>query len=186
MLPSQWTPETEFAAMANALMPYLSTEDQQAMGSNLSRLFPDAFGGYSPEKTTYPKPASTISDQAHIYYQSQKRANDLLSALDKMKAASGQEEKKFGPGYQYLRQLASTMKTFGGAEGAHGMSRRQQINLYSALDPLLAEAKGENLSAYGEIARAVTQPFFGGGKLLDVYKNSEGTWVFGNPNTGWF
>jgi len=186
MLPSQWTPETEFAAMVNALMPYLTIEDQRAMGSSLSRLFPDAFGSYSPEKTAYPTPPSSIKAEREYYFQSQQRATDLLGALDKMKAASGQDEKKFGPGYQYLRQLATTVKEFGAKVGQSQMSRRQYINMYSALDPLLAETKGEALSAYGEIARALTQPFMGAGKLINVYKDQSGNWIFGKPNTGWF
>lgn len=187
MMPSQWTPETEFAAMANALIPYLSPEDQRSMSSNLSRLFPDAFGNYSPEKTQFPEPqAPGIAPATSTYFQSAQRASDILSALDKMKEVSGQEESKFGPGYQYLRHLATTMKDFGAAPGAQNMSRRQMVNMFGALDPLLAESKGQQLGAYEGVAKSLTQPFFTAAQLLNVGKDESGNWVFGKANKSWF
>lgn len=186
MMPSQWTPETELAAMSNALMPYLSPEDQRALGSNLSRMFPDAFGSYSSEKTQFPQPATSLTPPTSSYFQSAQRATDILSALDKMKEASGQEESKFGPGYQYLRQLASTMKDFGAVAGAQNMSRRQMVNLFGALDPLLAESKGQQLGAYEGLAKSMTQPFFTAAQLLNVGKDESGNWVFGKANKSWF
>jgi hypothetical protein len=172
--------------MVNALIPYLSVEDQRSIGSSLSRLFPDAFGSYSPEKTTYPTPPTSIKPEQEFYFQSQQRANDLLTALDKMRAASGKEESKFGPGYQYLRQLATAMRDFGAKPGESQMTRGSLVRFYSAVDPLLSETKGEQLGAYGEIARAITQPFFGANKLVNVFKDESGNWVFGKANTGWF
>jgi len=186
MMPSRWTAETEFAAMANALLPYMSAEDQRALGSTLSRLFPDAFSSYSPEQTDYPTPVTAIPETQQTYFQSQQRADEILSALNKMKEASGQDESKFGPGYQYLRHLAQTMKDFGAPTGAKNMSRRQIINLYGALDPLLAETKGEQLGAYGEVARSLTQPFFSAAGLLEVSKDESGKWTFGKANKSWF
>lgn len=187
MMPSQWTPETEFAAMSNALMPYLSPEDQRSLGSNLARLFPDAFGNYSPEKAAYPEPqAPGIAPATSTYFQSAQRAADVLSALDKMKEVSGQDESKFGPGYQYLRHLADTMKDFGAPTGAQNMSRRQMVNLFGALDPLLAEGKGQQLGAYEGLAKSLTQPFFTAAQLLNVGKDESGNWVFGKANKSWF
>ncbi len=77
------------------------------------------------------------------------------------------------------------MKDFGGTpEG--GQTRRQVRDLYSTLDPLLAEGKGEALSAYGEIGRAMTQPFLSSGRLMSVSKDDQGNWVFGRKNKRWF
>lgn len=186
MMPSQWTPETEFAAMVNALIPYMSGEDQRQMGVQLAQLFPDGFGTYSPEQTSYPTPPTSISQETSTYYQSQKRASDILSALDKMKAVSGKDEKALGPGYLYLRTLAQTMKDFGAGTDAKNMSRRQIVDMYGALDPLLAQATSEQLGAYEGVAKALTQPFFSAAKLLDVYKDESGNWVFGKANKSWF
>lgn len=187
MMPSQWTPESEFAAMANAMIPYLSPEDQRQLGSSLSRLFPDAFGSYSAEKTEFGLPPQTISPQNKFYFTSQQRGSDMLNALSKMQQASGKSESDMGPGYQYLRQLAQTLVDYGGrSKDARSMSRREQMMYYGAIDPLLAETQGEQLGAYGEIARAVTQPFFSAGNLVNVSKGENGEWIFGKANTKWF
>lgn len=186
MTASQLTPETEFATIMNTLIPYLSTEDQRQFASSLSRLFPDAFGGYSPEKTNLGDPTSTITDEQQKYFLSQKRAQDILGAMDKMKAATGKSDKDFGPGYEYVRQLAATMNDFGAREGYSQPTRAQQIKLYSAFDPMIAETQGEKLGAYGEVARSLAQPFFGAGSLIPVSKDQSGKWTFGETNKKWY
>ena len=186
MVASQHTPETEFATIMNTLIPYLSTEDQRQFASSLSRLFPDAFGNYSPEKSDLGTPKGTITPEQEQYFLSQKRAQDILGAMDKMKEATGKSDKDFGPGYEYVRQLAATMKDFGAREGYSQPTRSQAIKLYSAFDPMLAEGKGEKLGAYGEMARSLAQPFFGAGSLIPVSKDQAGNWVFGQNNKKWY
>ena len=186
MVASQHTPETEFATIMNTLIPYLSTEDQRQFASSLSRLFPDAFGNYSPEKSDLGTPKGTITPDQEQYFLSQKRAQDILGAMDKMKEATGKSDKDFGPGYEYVRQLAATMKDFGAREGYSRPTRSQTIKLYSAFDPMLAEGKGEKLGAYGEMARSLAQPFFGAGSLIPVSKDQAGNWVFGQNNKKWY
>lgn len=184
--PSTLNPDTEFASILNTLIPFLSVEDQRQMATSLSTLFPDAFSDYSPEKTNYDQPASTITNLTEQYMLSQKRATDVLSGLDKMREATGKSETDFGPGYSYVRNLAQTIKDFGAKEGQNTPTRRQILNMYSALDPMLAEAQGERLGAYGEAARVLTQPFFGAGKLVNVSKDDKGNYVFGKENKAWF
>jgi hypothetical protein len=163
----------------------MSGEDQRQLGSSLSRLYPDAFGSYSPETTQYGTTPELTPGITH-YFQSKKRAGDILTALDKMKEVSGQDESKLGPGYQYLRQLAKTMQDFGADEDDLRMSRRQIKQLYGALDPLLSETQGEQLGAYNQVARGLAQPFFTAATLMGVQKDSSGNWVFGSPNKSWF
>ena len=187
MMPSQWTPESEFAAMTNALMPYMTIEDQRQLGSHLSRLFPDAFGAYSPEQTKFGSPRAYLYPEQKYYFLSQDRGRDMLGALTKMQQATGKGEADMGPGYQYLRHLAQTLVQYGNRPGdTKGMSRIQQKQFYSAIDPLLAEAQGEQLGAYGELARSITQPFFSAGSLVNVGKTDNGEWVFGKANTKWY
>lgn len=186
MVASQHTPETEFATIMNTLIPYLSTEDQRQFASSLSRLFPDAFGHYSPEKSDLGNPSATVTPEQEQYFLSQKRAQDILGAMDKMKEATGKGDKDFGPGYEYVRQLAATMKDFGAREGYARPTRSQTIKLYSAFDPMLAEGKGEKLGAYGEMARSLAQPFFGAGSLIPVQKDQAGNWIFGENNKKWY
>lgn len=186
MMPSQMTPETEFAVIMNTLIPYLSTEDQRQFASNLSRLFPDAFGHYSPEQSDLGTPSVQMTAQQKDYFLSQKRAGDILGAMDKMREASGQDEKKFGPGYQYMRQLAATMKDFGKKEGYNMPTRADIVKMYSAFDPMLSETSGQQLGAYGEVARSLAQPFFGAGKLVNVGRDEQGNWKFTGQNKSWF
>lgn len=186
MVASQHTPETEFATIMNTLIPYLSTEDQRQFASSLSRLFPDAFGHYSPEKSDLGTPKGMITPEQEQYFLSQKRAQDILGAMDKMKEATGKSDKDFGPGYEYVRQLAATMKDFGAREGYARPTRSQVVKLYSAFDPMLAEGKGEKLGAYGEMARSLAQPFFGAGSLIPVQKDQAGNWIFGESNKKWY
>lgn len=186
MTASQLTPETEFATIMNTLIPYLSTEDQRQFASSLSRLFPDAFGHYSPEKSDLGTPKGMITPEQEQYFLSQKRAQDILGAMDKMKEATGKSDKDFGPGYEYVRQLAATMKDFGAREGYARPTRSQVVKLYSAFDPMLAEGKGEKLGAYGEMARSLAQPFFGAGSLIPVQKDQAGNWIFGENNKKWY
>lgn len=186
MVASQHTPETEFATIMNTLIPYLSTEDQRQFASSLSRLFPDAFGHYSPEKSDLGTPKGMITPEQEQYFLSQKRAQDILGAMDKMKEATGKSDKDFGPGYEYVRQLAATMKDFGAREGYARPTRSQVVKLYSAFDPMLAEGKGEKLGAYGEMARSLAQPFFGAGSLIPVQKDQAGNWIFGENNKKWY
>lgn len=185
LMPSQWTPETEFASIVNSLIPFLSPEDQRQMGSYLSRLFPEGFNIYNPERVQYTFPQEEVTSADRQRFLSAQHAQRTLEALDKVKAASGKEEKDLGPGYKYVRQIAQAMKDFGGtSEGVQ--TRRQTRDLFSTLDPLLAESKGEALGAYGEIARAMTQPFFSAGRLVDVARDEQGNWTFGRANRKWF
>jgi hypothetical protein len=186
MMPSELTPDTEFAVILNTLIPYMSTEDQRQMATSLSSLFPKGFANYSPETTSFQQPASEVSNATGNYMLSQQRATDILGAMDRMKEASGKKDDEFGPGYSYVRNLATTMKDFGGQSGGANPTRRQLLNMYSALDPMLAEAGGERLGAYGEAARALTQPFFGAGKLVNVSKDEQGNYTFGKANKSWF
>lgn len=186
MTPSQLTPETELASIMNSLIPYMTEEDQRQFATSLSSLFPKAFGHYSPEQTNFPTPTPKVGKEQTQYMLSQQRAGSILNALGKMQQATGKKEEDFGPGYKYMRNLASVMSDYGSQIGASGPTRRQVIDMYSAFDPLLSEAQGEKLGAFGELARSLAQPFYGAGKLVNVSRDDSGNWVFGKRNKSWF
>lgn len=185
MLPSSYAPDSEYAVMMNTMIPYLSEEDQRQVATNLARLFPDAFGSYSGEKTSFAPAPTNITTDLTRRYGSTERAKQMLSALDTMRSASGRAETDFGPGYAYLRNVADTLQDFG-SQGADLQTRQQIIQMYGALDPLLAETKQDNLSAYSEISRAMTQPFFSAGQVIPVSKDANGNWIFGQANKRWY
>lgn len=264
LVPSRFSPEAEYATLINALIPSLSTEDQRTAAQELSRLFPEAFGGYSPEVQEF-QPPGQITTGMRDRFTSAMRAYDTLNRLTQAAKAAGRtpgEEKAWrermdkmaedyrqqvsaveperdrlrrrarkasmeiddpneraawlqaqeqnieqyiaskysilkasyekglaeaqqapgawGPGYQFLRQVLDVLQDFGGA-GAR-QSRRQYQQMLGALDPLLAEARGEALSAYGPIAQALAQPFFSAGEMVPVRRLPNGRWMFGRPN----
>lgn len=186
MTPSEWTPETEFASIVNALIPYLTVEDQRQMASYLARLFPTGFGDYNPEKTSYaPPPPPTTETTDHLKYFSAQRAENALSTLDKLKEAVGKKDDELGAGYSYMRQIIKAFKDFGGTP-ENAQTRRQYISMSAALDPLFAESKGEQLSAYGEIARSFARPFISTRPLIKVSKDEQGNWIFGKGNKKWY
>lgn len=151
------------------------------MASNLSRNDPTQFGGMNPTSTLYPTPPTQLSTETKRYYQSADRAKTILTNLDTAAKQSGQA--KFGAGYAWLQQVASVMRDYG-AKGGDGQTRTQQLQMLSALDPLMAEGKSETLSAYAPIAQALAQPFFSAGAVIPVQKSSTGQWIFGSYNAG--
>ncbi len=178
-LPASWTAESEYGAFVNAILPWLSPEDQRTFAGGLSRSDQTQYGGMNPTSALYPTPPATLTTDTKRYYQSQERAQAILSALDTKAKASGQAT--FGPGYGFLQQVVSILRDFG-AQGGNGQTRRQQLQMLAALDPLMAEAKSDTLSAYGPVAQAISSPFFSAGQIRPVMKDSTGKWIFGAYN----
>lgn len=78
------------------------------------------------------------------------------------------------------------MKDFGKKEGYNMPTRADIVKMYSAFDPMLSETSGQQLGAYGEVARSLAQPFFGAGKLVNVGRDEQGNWKFTGQNKSWF
>jgi len=175
---------TKYAMMLNALIPSLSPEDQRAMATYLYQTFnatmPNAFSAYNPEVANYgavPK----INTELQAQFTSKKRATDALSALDKMVTGAGKPATSFGEGYTYLRNLLSTMGSFGGESAINQQTRQQVVQQLGAVSPLLAQAKG-TLAPYASIAQALTTPFFSSGSMIPISKDAKGNYIFGAVN----
>ena len=186
LVPSRFDAASAYAATANALIPYLSSEDQRTVATNLSRAGGPFKKLYNPEKVTFEEPKSKLTGRDRAYYTSSERAQNVLGTLRAMqKAAKKQGAGYAGAGYKYLRQVADVAKDFGGNTSFGNVQTRQQyIQMLSALDPMLAEAKGGGLGAYGSIAKMLAQPFFSAGSVVPVRKDRNGNYVFGKPNEG--
>jgi hypothetical protein len=127
-------------------------------------MYPDSpFGAYNPEMVNFPVPPQ-ITSALRGQFDASERARGLAAALETMVRAAGKDPTKMGPGYSYLRQIADAMQDFGGVPGG-GQSRANYAAMLGALDPLMAESKDGGLSAFGPIARMLTQPFFSAGVL---------------------
>jgi hypothetical protein len=109
---------------------------------------------------------------------------DILSTLDKARQAAGRPDTDFGPGYQYLRSVASVLNNYGGQPYLGRPQTRQQYMTYlGAMDPLLAQSQSSGaLGAFGPTARAIATPFFTNG-LRDVTKLDDGRTLFGRANS---
>ena len=180
MLPGQWTPETEYAALMNSLLPFLSPEDQRTISEYLYTNFPDPFSGYNPQYTNFPVPPE-VTTEMQDYYTSANYAAQVLGALANFQQAAGAAGGTTGPGVQFLQQLMDVMKDFGGLTG-EGQTNFQYESMLAALDPLLGQAASGDLAVYQELARMLTQPFFSQGALMPTYIGPNGEPIYGTPN----
>jgi hypothetical protein len=190
-VPSWWTgktnaasQDTQYASMMNAMIPFMSEEDQRYAGSTLARMFKE-FGSYNPlTNNAFTTPAVNMTDDMTRNYQNSKRARGMLQALTAMQQASGAGEEQWGPGYAWLQQLGDVMGDWGQSGATEMMTPVQQQQMLAALDPLLAESKGSGsaVSPYAELGRMLTQPFFSAGPLSPRTQGAQGQQVFGAPN----
>jgi hypothetical protein len=176
------SPENEYAMQLNAMIPYLSPEDQRYVAQFLFSSFPSIFSMY--KDISFAPPPFEITADIRDRFTSSDRARGIIETLNKMRQAAGMTEEQLGPGYRYLNRLADVMAQYGGGPlGSNDrQTSRQYTQMMSALDPLIAESKGDELSAYGSLASRLTNPFFSAGKVVPISKDQSGNWVFGETN----
>lgn len=189
--PSVWNEETEYIALMNSLIPFLSPEDQNYAASVLSRYDPETFGGYGEDGI---EPPDDLDLQTRDFFRSAWRGREIIDTLNRVAEASGRDPAEFGAGYQFLLELADVLDEFGGggAPSKDGpvsvqehQTRREKLQQLAALDPLMAELQGTELAPYGSISRMLTQPFFSAG-FVTPYREIGGRIVFGQPNQRWY
>lgn len=184
--------DRQFASVMNALIPFMSPEDQRTAASTLSRMFKQ-FESYNPltnQGLTPPVP-SEITDATKDPYESRQRAMQMLDAIQRMgkagkiKTGTGQ---KVPAGVAWLQQIADVLQDFGIGGATENLTSAQVQQLRAALDPLLAEGKGSGskVSQYAEIARMITEPFFSAGQLWPTSQGAGGQFVYGTPNRNIF
>jgi len=87
---------------------------------------------------------------------SRERSDQALNALSMMREATvGGNVHEFGPGYQYLQEIAGTL----GEAGSGPASRAEREQILGALDPMLAMSQGGELGAFSQMAQALANPF---------------------------
>lgn len=178
LVPSRATEESSYIALVNAVLPFMSPEDQRSIVGNLATQegIGEFYGG-----NVFAPPPGELTTQMRQQFTSAERARQALASIERMRAASKIERKEFGPGYQYLRNVISTMRDFGGAAGDM-QSRQKRMQFLAALDPLLNQARAGALGAYGAAASALGQPFFSARNLVPVQRTEDGSYVFGRRN----
>lgn len=195
MVPSALDPNTEYITLMNGLIPYMSPEDQRTAASNLARISSasgagstfDAFKGYDPalSQMAFQPIPEQMTGGIRNQFTGQDRAKGILDTLNQIAGVMGKSQTDFGPGYAYLKDLAATERDFGGTQAAP-QTRRQYLQQISALDPMMAETKGQDLAPYSAAAAALTQPFFSAGGLRNYTKAQNGQISFGSANAKLF
>lgn len=182
LLPNQFNAQSTYAALYNAMIPFLSPEDQRTVAQHLGGLYSKRpmWQTYNPETTDFAKPPVELTPEMMEQFTSSDRAKKALQTLDKVASISG-KKKGFGAGYTFLRQLLKTMQDFGGGAVGAGnrQSRVQYQQMQSALDPLLASMKN---TEFAGLAQQLTAPFFTAGRVVPISKDVTGRYVFGSPN----
>lgn len=88
---------------------------------------------------------------------SRERSEQALNALSMMREATvGGNVHEFGPGYQYLQEVAGTL----GEAGSGPASRAEREQILGALDPMMAMSQGGELAGFSQMAQALANPFF--------------------------
>jgi hypothetical protein len=180
--PTKWNAETKYIATMNALIPFLSPEDQRTVGMNLSQI--KGFKDYNALNANFATPPSELNDNQRRWMMSQGRAKAALETLGKIAKFAGGAN-KLGPGYKFLQNVMGTMQDFG-SQGNNMQTRRQRMNMLSAIDPLRNQAKEGSLSPYGQVVNMLTNPYYTAGQVVPTSKGRDGNYIFGkyNPNLG--
>lgn len=184
--PSAVNPATEYLSQMNMMIPFMSPEDQRSTAANIYQQDPVNFAHLNPEKLDgggVPfAPPNAMTTGLRQQFNSAQRGTNALSALTNLAASLGKTDAELGSGYRYLRSILDTTQRYGGANAQNQQTRRQYMDQQGSLDPLLASAKQDELSAYGPLARMLSQPYFTAGMLTPLQRTQDGRYTFGEAN----
>jgi hypothetical protein len=189
----------------NAMIPYLSPEDQRNAAAQLYSMDADHWSAYKPEgiQATVPVTEETALAAAREgtpagpvinreYFQSRLRSRDAINLLSQLRDQTvGGNRWKISPGYTLLQQILGASEQFGGggSSGKYGsyadtgrQTRSQQLAMMGALDPLMASAKSPEAGGFGAIAQMLASPFFSQGAVNPTYQGPGGRVLFGRQN----
>jgi len=180
LMPSSIDPNSEYQTFSNLMIPFLSPEDQRTVATQLYQSDTTQFSHLNPELLGLVNAPTDVSSAALPQFYTGERAQQALQAFDRLLSVSGKSASDFGPGYNFLRGLADTLKDFKLTSGASQLTEVQQQQMLSALDPQLAQAGqyGDRaIQPFGPLAQAFTNPFFSGGSLSGKARNKFGDWA---------
>jgi hypothetical protein len=149
--------EQQFANAANALLPYLSPEDQRNIANYLSSNFKDVYGSYANAALpAIPTNVSGLREQ----YLNPTRVQDALGLLDKVQQASGGTP---GAGYGFLKNALNLMNKY---TTAGSPMTREQYNQFVNGVKEMTTSVGKDLSAYSNLSQLFNLPNFTAGNLV--------------------
>jgi hypothetical protein len=175
--PKWWInlPGKGYDTAANALIPFLSPENQRSVGSYLANkqtsLKSYADAPYAPTTPSTPDTSR--------YFMSSARAQQAMTALQNAGVTTGS-------GYTYLKTILSTLQRLGGNGGP--ITRGSYQELVNAINAINAQAKGDSsLKNYQTLADYLVNPTFSAGRQTGAATQTQtGRTIFGKPNTSLF
>lgn len=195
--PSWWTGATkknpsnkeEAAMLINAMIPYLSPEDQLKTAAYLYINYTDEFPGYAPSIID----SSNIPDTGNFSWETlsqntytAQRGADILSTLSKISDTVGRD--KMGPGFEYLQEIGGNIQalTSSGGVNHQNTTRTELRELETQLRYLLQMTEDSDLAVYGPVSKMLMSPFYTAGNIQPIYTLDNGTVLFGYGNRSFF
>ena len=176
-------PDAVFTMMMNAMIPYLSPEDQVTVGRQLYTMWGNDFSMYKDLDVDAQISAEqsalgiegTIADVS--YFRSPQRGADAVRTLSNMRESTvGGDRWKFGPGYKFIQEL---MEAFGNVGKT---TRAGTVQTLGQIDPLLSASQSGELAPYNPLANMLTNPFFSRFQLTPTSRTASGEYIFGKPS----
>jgi len=87
LTPDQETEQSSYASMVNAMIPFMSPEDQRTAAASLALMYPDDFGIYNPENIEFGTIPDEVTGEIRNLYLSSNRAERGLDSLSRMYSA---------------------------------------------------------------------------------------------------
>ena len=178
LVPSEVNENTEYIMSLNAMIPFLSPEDQRRSAELVYQYVPEYFGHLGPGQFDVEVPPvlnTSVIDQ----FTNRARGAEALRVLEELREETGVTQQDFGPGYQYLRNVVSLNEDYGGQDAETRRTRQQQAELLNAVSNLTNTTGNTPFSA---LAAMFTSPGFTAGSINPYYENNQGQKIFGARN----
>lgn len=179
--PTKITGKSRQASIINALIPYLSSEDQQNMATYLYQTYPNWFKEYGD--ITFQSGEPTLSTETKDWFSSTERAQRAAETLQQLASAVGRKENKMGAGYRFLQNYLDIIGQYSGT-AQNRQTRQQYLEMSNALSSLIGGTEGTDAEAFSSIAQLLSNPTFTvGGSATEVSADTTtGNYYFGSGN----
>lgn len=186
-------PDVQFSLMMNAMIPYVSPEDQVTVARKLYEIWGDQFGIYKQVgikgtrvsgglESVGRAPISREQQQRGIegqlaneqFFKGPQRADFARQTLESVRQ---NVTKDIGVGGRFMEDILSAISQTGG-----GRTRASTVEMLGQIDPMLAGAQAGALSPFGPLGKMTASPFFSKFQQQPVQRTETGEFIFGKPS----
>ena len=185
--------DVQFSLMMNAMIPYVSPEDQVTLARKLYEIWGDQFGIYKQVgiKGTRVSGGLESAGRAPISREQQQRGIEGQLANEQFFKGSQRADfarqtlesirqnvtKDIGVGGRFMENILSAISQTGG-----GSTRASTVEMLGQIDPMLAGAQAGALSPFGPLGKMTASPFFSKFSQQPVQRTETGEYIFGKPS----